>query len=86
MQYAMTKDNYVVTYGRRRKDGTVECDVVLWSTKKKTFVKTESRVEYLDELTPLSGQELKEALAVERRDAESHADSEQEEFLKDFCL
>jgi len=86
LKYAMTKSNHVVTFGRVRKDGSVDCDVILWSTKKKAFVKTESRAEYLDELTILSGPELKEALAVERRDAESIADAEAEEFLRDFSL
>lgn len=86
MKYAMTRDNYIVALSGRVRQGQTECDVLSWSSKKGGFVKAEHRTVYVDELTELTGAELKEALLVERRESEAITDAASEEFMKDFSL
>ena len=89
MRYAFTRDKSLVVVGRKRKsrdstDCEFTCEVVLWSAAKRKFIRSEIRTYYEDELEFLSATDAKEALAVERREAEAEADAIAEDFLKDM--
>lgn len=84
MRYAFTPQRFVCKLGRRKKDGYVECSIVRWSVKKRNFVYSEIEEHHEDNLELIPGSEVREALAVERRDAESVADAEAESFLDDL--
>ena len=84
MRYAFTKDRFVVKVGRIRRDKSADCDIVQWSVKKSRFVLGESRVCYEDELEFIPAGDVKETLAVERREAEAEAEQEKCELFKEL--
>ena len=90
MRYAFTQSNHVVACGRQLHNGSVKCRVVQWDVKKSKPILAEEINCWSDELTMLTASEAKEAIEVERREAEASTytsvASVEDDFFKDMGL